>query len=176
MVARMIQYLYTLDYDDSGNATLPPKSEAQTPTLSAFCVDVHMYILGDKYGIWGLKKTAEAKFEKVITQKINILNFLPVVAKIYGSTPENDRGLRDVVVRLAGFDLVALAKSKQLKKVLAEVPDFAYDVITWASKNATKPTTTFLSECQGCHEKTFGKMEKLRCTGCGYLKKAPVWG
>lgn len=174
MVAKMVKYFYTLDYPDTKSIALKAGSMVETPENSAFHVNVQMYIMGDKYGIWGLKKTAEAKFEKAITQNKGILDLLPVVGTIYESTPEQDRGLRDIAVRLAGLDLAALTKLPQFKEVVADVPEFACDIIKWASTNATKPASTFLSECRGCHEKTYGKIEKLRCMECTYLKNAPT--
>ena len=174
MVARMIRYLYTLDYNDTSIAAYATESDAETPTESTLCVNVQMYILGDKYGIWGLKKAAAAEFEKEMTQKTDILEFLPVVAKIYESTPEPDRGLRDVAVRLACVNPAALAKSTKFKEVVADVPEFACHIIDWAFKNATKPTTKFLDYCRNCEGKTFGKIEKLRCEDCNYLKNAPA--
>lgn len=174
MVGRMVTYLYTLDYTDTKLVTHGSGSVVETPWDSGSHVNVQMYMMGDKYGIWGLKKTAEAKFEKAITQNKGILDLLPVVATIYDSTPEQDRGLRDIAVRLAGMDLAALAKLPQFKEVVADVPEFACDIIQWASTNATNTALTFLTECRGCHEKTFGKVEKLRCMECRYLKDAPT--
>lgn len=177
MVARMIRYLYTLDYNDSRNPTLRPGSEVEdVPATSAFDVNVHMYIMGDKFGIWGLKKTAEVKLEKAITQKIAPLEFLPLVATIYESTAENDRALRDVVVRLATLDLAALTTSTTFNEVMADVPEFACDIIKWASTNTSKPATAtvFPNYCQRCVRVTVGRIEKLRCEECNFLNTASI--
>ncbi|KAI9878895.1 MAG: hypothetical protein M1830_010199 [Pleopsidium flavum] len=171
MVWRMILYLYCLDYNDL-KVVLPSGVSSEDFANNAILINVHMYTMGDKYGIGGLKKVAEAKFEDAVKQMENPLQFLPAVVKIYKSTPAADRGLRDVTVRLATLSVKSLMASTTFKEIVVKVPEFACDVINWTSKNATKPATTFLTSCRGCHKNTYGKIEKLRCAECTYLKSA----
>ncbi len=171
MLWRMITYLYSLDYNDS-KGVLPSGVGNKDSANDAPLINVHMYTMGDKYGIGGLKKVAEVKFEDAVKQKMSPLEFLPAVIKIYESTPDVDRGLRDVAVRLATLSVKSLTASTTFRKVIAKVPEFACDVINWTSGNATKPATTFLTYCGGCEKKTYGKIEKLRCGECTYLKSA----
>lgn len=171
MVWRMITYLYKLDYDDSQvflPGGLSNEEVANTPLL----VNVIMYTMGDKYGIGGLKKVAETKFDEAVTGLTSPLDFLLVVAEVYESTPEEDRGLRDVAVRHAILNHKGLAISKKFRAVVAKVPQFACDIIAWKSEKATKPVTRFLTQCRGCHKTTYGKIEKLRCEDCNFLKSA----
>ncbi|PGG98662.1 hypothetical protein AJ80_09499 [Polytolypa hystricis UAMH7299] len=90
----MIDYLYTLDYDDGSTAPeeRPPQEDPGTlnQMASPSWLNAQVYAIGEKYGIRGLKDIARKK-------TLHSARFLSV----YESTNSNDRGLRDVVTKVA---------------------------------------------------------------------------
>ncbi|KAF1828597.1 hypothetical protein BDW02DRAFT_574738 [Decorospora gaudefroyi] len=58
-----------------------------------------MYALADKYQVDGLGQLAKDKFESCLYHHANSEDFVDAVQIAYSSTPETNRGLRDVVVK-----------------------------------------------------------------------------
>jgi hypothetical protein len=81
-----------------------------------------VYAIGEKYGIPGLKAIALSKFETLAKAYVNTNEFRIAAEEVYTSTIDEDRGMRDVVVKTVeeniallndeGFE--ALAKNTEL--------------------------------------------------------------
>jgi hypothetical protein len=57
-----------------------------------------MYALGDKYQVDGLSQLAREKFESCLHHHAHSEDFITAVQLAYSSTPDTNRGLRDVVL------------------------------------------------------------------------------
>lgn len=114
----MLTYLYTLDYDDDGDAGSPdcyllnvnsesvatalPEQEAKQH--QKLMNNVVVYAIAEKYNIVELEELAKAKFEECLDQLVlSELYLPPIVDAIYGTTPSTDQGLRGVIVSTCVF-------------------------------------------------------------------------
>ncbi|KAF2868103.1 hypothetical protein BDV95DRAFT_580259 [Massariosphaeria phaeospora] len=76
-------------------------SRGQYTVQAANPLTIHatMYALADKYQIAGLAKSAGAKFKSCMQDHWDSEDFINAVQIAYTSTPDTDRGLRDVIVQ-----------------------------------------------------------------------------
>ncbi|GME45571.1 btb poz domain protein [Neofusicoccum parvum] len=86
-VQAMLEFMYSADY------TMPPGRSAE----DAMAFHVQMYIMGDFYGINGLKAQAEDHVRELSITNWKALLLSGAFREIFNSTLENDRGLRDIV-------------------------------------------------------------------------------
>ena len=142
LVERMITFIYTSDYaNPTGEDILGVLYD-----VDALALPVHaaMYGLGDFYGIRALKWVAAGKFEELIRswymlvdgslQSSRMLAFVRAVRIVYATTPEHDRGLRDVVVdRLPDLFLRGLRRLEEFQGLVDEVPAFKEEVFDGGS-------------------------------------------
>jgi hypothetical protein len=106
------------------NPPLPstqPSEPNQAPP-SNLCLHAKVYALGEKYGIWLLKVFALRSFEAEVESHLQSKDFLLAIEEAYTSTIEEDRRLRDVIVKtmkkhkdlLKKPSVQAIVKSTQL--------------------------------------------------------------
>ena len=98
-----------------------------------------MYGMGDKYGILGLKGVASEKFAATLKlpewhaewtcSEVSVGSLATAIRCIYDSTPESDKGLRDQILKYAKLHLKRLLTLEDFKAVLAEVPEFSYQLL-----------------------------------------------
>ena len=129
----MLEYLYMQDYTvDLGFDPFWSVNDSWAQTR--LHVHTHMYSLGDKYDLPGLKKEAARRFINDIAipgdKKRETLTLLSVIPTIYTTTPDSDRGLRDLVARhiFQRYRTASKHFIKELETAL-EVPQFARDII-----------------------------------------------
>ncbi|KAL8793648.1 MAG: hypothetical protein Q9195_003800 [Heterodermia aff. obscurata] len=82
-ISRMLSFLYNSQYP------YPAGSLA---------VHVNLYAMGDIFNLPRLSKYAKSKFKDSLTRISDQKAFLRLIPRIYNSTPEPDRGLRDAAV------------------------------------------------------------------------------
>ena len=152
-VRTMLEYLYKLDYApkarneyfDALALGKRPNSTADTDKirrLSSFQLvcNVSMYCMGEKYGIHGLKGIASENVALVFknpdrhvdgkwTSNIDVGALCTTIQRIYNITPDCDSDLRDQVLRYARLYLKRLLPQEDFKAVLAEVPEFSYQLL-----------------------------------------------
>lgn len=93
-MSRLIHCLYYGTYADY-DATVDPEE-----WNSAHHLHAAMYALGDKYDFTVLKDKAKWNFDLVVTkQPQDLLNLVHSIPIVYESTPNSDRGLRDIIIR-----------------------------------------------------------------------------
>lgn len=133
MIYRMLEYLYMQDYSvDLGFDPFLSANDSWAKTR--LHVHAQMYSLGDKYDLAGLKKEAARRFINDIAiprdKKGETLTLLSVIPTIYTTTPDSDRGLRDLVARHV-FQRYDIASKHFIKEIDAAfgVPQFARDII-----------------------------------------------
>jgi hypothetical protein len=118
----MISYLYTLDYqdeehldekamdglsieDETVEATIATVGTKKGPRLSegsqpALFSSVRVYAIAEKYDIPALKTLARERFSKWAKNNWSHKDFPILVREVFESTPDTDRGLRDIVSQL----------------------------------------------------------------------------
>ncbi|KAH6954354.1 hypothetical protein DER45DRAFT_615683 [Fusarium avenaceum] len=105
----------------------PPASGPNQPPAANLCLHVKVYSLGEKYGIEHLKMFAVRRFEAEVESHLQSIDFLLAIEEAYTSTIEEDRGLRDAIVR-------TLKKHKDLLKKdylqeLVKSTQLGYDLV-----------------------------------------------
>ncbi|KAE8422008.1 hypothetical protein BDV36DRAFT_19214 [Aspergillus pseudocaelatus] len=94
-----------------------------------------MYSLADRLLIHGLKALSKENVGHELIQRLDAQSFPQAIVEIYNSTPENDRGLRDLAVEVTMDHLSALRKTKGTAAaalqddLLRSVPQFSYDLV-----------------------------------------------
>ena len=156
MIYRMLEYLYMQDYTvDLGFDPFWSMNDSWAQTR--LHVHAQMYSLGDKYDLPGLKKEAVRRFIDDIAipgdKKRETLTLLSVIPTIYTTTPDSDRGLRDLVA-LHIFQRYRTA-SKHFNKELdtaLELPQFAGDIIVLDRDRPVIDITAFTKKVHRyCH-------------------------
>lgn len=166
----MLEYLYTLNYDDGLGIT---ENGAVGDMASAFHLDLHasklavdMHATADKYSVEGLKELATEKLEKIMTT-FNLgawkpTDFLAIADQVYEKTRSVDR-MREIVMKRALSDLDKIAKRDSFHDLVAKEPEFAVDMLIACSK---------LTTGKNCRNDSCSVTRKVRmavdfCIGCG---------
>ena len=124
-VRRMLKYLYTLDYDDTGEAadvanyahgkgtsahlrattaTDEEQSSADDPPgkYHHLLNNIAVYAIADKYDIPALEMLAATRFESALHcsgLESDLASLPAIVDAVFDTTPDVKRGLRDVMIR-----------------------------------------------------------------------------
>lgn len=138
----MIEDLYILDYTHHKMSDhTPMDANTRRDELSLRLVrHTSLYGMGEEYGIHELIGIASQKFAVILRHgeylvdgqyfsMINVKALGEAIKCIYKTTPESDRGLRDQVLGYAKRCLKNILPSEVFKAVLAEVPQFAYQLL-----------------------------------------------
>jgi hypothetical protein len=158
----VLRYLYGFDY-----------AEAVDLPLMVFATRV--YALADKYDIPALKILATTKFEAVAKDGWNTTDFPRSIKVMYESTPSNDRGLRDVALRVAAENSNALFEANgEFQEVIGEVAEFGRDLAHALSDCLKVLPAIKRYRCPGCRgtwqtaEIIYsGRTSHCQCCGCG---------
>ena len=78
-----------------------------------------MYEIGDKYDVLGLKQLALAKFSLAYTEHWDSRKFASAAHHTFSTTPESDKGLRDIVTKTIS-DHMQILKSPAVEALLTE--------------------------------------------------------
>ena len=143
-VKRMLLYLYKLDYPDEDftnlylavDRSLPPHLQSETSSSteeetdsdaavkllesttlesSKMMNNVLVYAMAEKYDIPELKKLAKGKFQPLINSKWPHDDFHAITELIFSTTPEEDMGLRRIVVDICRERFQDILKDKESK-------------------------------------------------------------
>ncbi len=152
----MLQYLYRLNYTikthsdylyDFGQGPILIVDDNDTRRLLSvqLFANAHMYNMGDKYGIDGLKGIVSEKFATNLEQyewyaewnssNMGIGALTTAIKYIFESTPDFDMGLRDPILGYATQHLESLLTLEDFKAVLAKVPEFSYQLLVQEVEN-----------------------------------------
>ena len=123
IVDRMIDYLYRLDYDDQ------PDSATAKDTNGRLVVNSLVYAIADKYEILSLKDAAKKKTAELVEKEWNEDSFLTALAIVWTTTPQCDRGLRDLFVPVICEHKKELIAKKICVETVRNVGDLAVDVV-----------------------------------------------
>ncbi|CAN9427161.1 unnamed protein product [Alternaria alternata] len=159
IVKLLVQYLYEGEYDTKlADMTLdtaqPQAKEAcvnfvcleccpdwasgteskSTSDASQLLLSAEMYEIGDKYDVLGLKKLALSKFSLLCDEYWDDVLFAPAAHYAFSTTPENDKGLRDIVTQTIA-DHMDMLNSPAVEALLHEFNGLAVSLLTMRAKD-----------------------------------------
>lgn len=124
----LIQFLYTCEY-------------RPWPNNNPLLYHAEVYAIAEKYCMPMLKSLAVQKFKSHVSQSWTIdddakLDFLDAIEYIYDSTPDHDRGLRDLAVSITkqhskdlfSMKTMTLAVYNKARAVLQDYNEFTMDL------------------------------------------------
>lgn len=169
IIEKAVNYLYKLDYSDDDYRTGPLLPEVEEQSLLRdpcalfsdlsdegmleissehksgtlpLLFNAQIYAFGEKYGIPGLKELAKEKFEAAIEHAGCDPIVCSVVSLVYKSTCDGDRGLRDVMLRIAYQNAATLGPQPEFQRTLEALPSFTLDLAREFIKNTTNPSAS----------------------------------
>lgn len=105
-VERLMSFFYTGDYGDLTSTRSSPFYVHATGSISSLeqrheelLLHSTMYACATRYDIGNLKKLAESNFKRLFCPTWPMKTLPALVAEVYNSTPPNDRGLRDPILK-----------------------------------------------------------------------------
>ncbi|KAJ5398963.1 hypothetical protein N7465_009452 [Penicillium sp. CMV-2018d] len=121
---------------DKGNASHPDSAPKDLPTsFDPLSFHILMYSLADRLFIQGLKALSNQKAERELIERLDAVSFPRAIFEIYNSTPPDDRGLRDMAVRVTMDHLTMLRSEDEAvpmtfqNNLLESVPQFCFDLL-----------------------------------------------
>jgi len=133
IVEAMLNFLYHFDYQAS---------------TSPMIFNAKVYGIADKYNIPTLKSKAIEKSRKSVETCWSMDDFPHAIREIYSSTPGNDRGLRDLVVKIACEHMETLSEQPEFRILLEEAYGFAADVVLFMARGSFERIKTH--KCPNC--------------------------
>jgi hypothetical protein len=160
MVEKMINYLYTADYDSDENVDQPDISRLQ--------FHARMFALADKYDIEGLCLLSSEKFLSRFRSSPSALELLESIPDVYTLTPSSVRTLRDKATLCARTNFKKYLRDQSVReayeKIATEYPEFIKDVLDLYIQ------APLFAECETCDDfKPMGlpKYGDVECFSCG---------
>lgn len=101
---------------------------------SQLLLSAEMYEIGDKYDVLGLKKLALSKFSLLCDEYWDDVLFAPAAHYAFSTTPENDKGLRDIVTQTIA-DHMDMLNSPAVEALLHEFNGLAVSLLTMRAKD-----------------------------------------
>ncbi|KAI4666976.1 uncharacterized protein J4E79_001657 [Alternaria viburni] len=92
-------------------------------------IHAKMYEIADKYDIPGLKDLVKVKFRLACKLSWNTLAFGNAAHYAFSTTPDDDKGLRDIVTDTIAAHMKALLKLPEIGALLIEFNGLAYDLL-----------------------------------------------
>lgn len=132
-VARMINFLYLQDYDESVT-----NEEASKEGYGRLLINTMVYIIGDKYDIQPLKNLAKKKYEAALVTDWNTPSFSASLELLYEELPESDICLTSLALHVACKNVEELKNREEFTTLCKSNPAIAYDLfITIAESMAS---------------------------------------
>ena len=123
----------------------PNLSEEQLQNQVLYPLSIHadMYALGDKYQVEGLCDLATSKFSASLGHHWNSTDFITAVQTVYSSTPDSNRGMRDVVVRaFRDHFSTDITKNPFIQTKLHTIDELSFELLkSWPQKVQPSETT-----------------------------------
>ena len=143
--------------ESTTNVALTPSGDCNT------LMHAKVYALGEKYGIESLKSVALAKFAEAITYAWNHPNFASTLRVVFCSTPDHDKGLRDLTVQAVLLHHAVLSEKLEIEKIVMGIEGLSYGL--W-KKNA--PLVSKGPTCNTCGDVRITSCSRCHqyCAGC----------
>lgn len=92
-------------------------------------IHAKMYEIADKYDVYGLKSLVIEKFRRACQAFWNTTSFTAAAHHAYTTTPEHDKGLRDIVSKTIAKHMVELVRNPEIEALLTELNRIAYSLL-----------------------------------------------
>jgi len=144
----MMDFLYSLDYEDergplkvrqekrvfesdSDEEALGYPHRGPPPGYDpiSLLINAKVYIIAEKYDIRALKEIACTKYKEVWPTTWNSSCFTESACLVYENTVEEDRMLRDVIVKAASDNIKTLLDRREFVDLLKSCGDLATDIL-----------------------------------------------
>lgn len=103
--------------------------EVNNAAIDELRLHCQVYALAEKYAIKALMIVSRDKFQKALEQVDVSTRLFEVVDEIYTSTPDSDRGLRDVVVSKAYSEIQYWLRQTECHQALVGTSSFCVDLL-----------------------------------------------
>ena len=130
----MVHFFYHMDYLEVETAKIKAEPAATTPfkdyTLDDGILIDHarIYVMGDKYGIPGLKALAKSKFEDIL--KFTCAGLVKAMRIAYVSTVDEDKGLRQLIVnKLHAYNIATSLGKPEIDENVKDLPELGYALL-----------------------------------------------
>ncbi|KAM0420461.1 hypothetical protein ACHAPT_011753 [Fusarium lateritium] len=137
VVEAMLHFMYHFDYTNSTDA----------PSM---VFEAQVYQIADKYDVKSLKEHVKDKFDAAIAIGWPMGDFPLAITVAYITTPSEDRGLRDLIVKTSHYNINSLMKKGYFFEVLRNTADFAADLVTFLCAEGTPNVKRY--RCPSCEE------------------------
>ena len=163
----MVEFLYRGDYKELEPSDYQPTDETSLDSdLGGYAIlHAAMFAVADKYNIATLGDVAKNKFKEAINETVlDTRYFMNVIEDVYSTTPESNRGLRDLIVlqtQTRGAKIMADPElNSRLEEIISTTPHFAMDLI----QNSLLPASSSSSKrCPTCN---VNMGDGIICSGC----------
>lgn len=138
------------DDEDSGSEEISSILEAE------LLRDATIYAVADKYAVMSLKDEAKASFCKRISPRSGRCDesaVIPVIKKVFESTPSSDKGLRGWVTWYCTNNAGTLLRYENFQTLLSSIPELAVNMVKEMAAHEIAVVV-----CSGCH-KIFARSE-----------------
>ena len=184
----MIQFFYSLDYDDS--VFTEPENSNETPvellnsalesstienqghstsklTRTSILNNALVYAMADKYQVKWLKDRAMSKTWYILTDAFELNDYCQAIETVWTTTPPSDIGLRTVYLQIFLVRRAEILKaSKAETKDLWTTNDFLQSVIRAEAEASGLDESDLALSKRGCCPR--GHQEDIKCSGyCG---------
>ncbi len=113
-----------------------------------------MYALGEKYIAQGLKTLAKSRFTKVV-QHLSNAELASITEYVYKSTHEQDRGLRDIMLRVMTTKVASLMQDDDFCRLAIDIPRFGFEFLAQTVKRIQQKNLYYyrINDCSHCPPK-----------------------
>ncbi|KAI4915020.1 hypothetical protein J4E90_005057 [Alternaria incomplexa] len=137
IVKLMMQYIYEGEYDPAlpdnelGDSTKVPAHFPIPvgPLPAQLMVHAKLYEIADKYDVLGLKELVIEKFKRACHSFWNDPSFAAAAHHVFSTTPEHDKGLRDIVLKTIAEHMAELVKKPEVEALLTEFNGLAFGLL-----------------------------------------------
>ncbi|KAI4674179.1 uncharacterized protein J4E84_010792 [Alternaria hordeiaustralica] len=143
IVKLMMQYIYQGEYDPalpdnelSGSTKItvpptptPPHKKSRTARQLFLMIHAKLYEIADKYDVVGLKELVIEKFKRACHSFWNDPSFANAAHHVFSTTPEHDKGLRDIVSKTIAEHMAELVKKPEVEALLTEFNGLAFGLL-----------------------------------------------
>lgn len=172
----MLSHMYTFDYE----VKLTDNDTTETET-HRLLFHANVYAMGEKYGANSVKDAARKKFREAVQSQWSEAIFPDAVKLVYETTPQNDRGLRNVVTKLAAGHARELltADNDRFRTMMGQVADFGRDLSMELAFLPQVGKDYPAYECPMCESvfmlKDQSNVGKFHCPECNRLRWVNQW-
>jgi hypothetical protein len=152
-----------------------PLSEAGPDGDYHIAMHARMYALGSKYGINSLKVVSRDKFSQAISSVWCHRNFVKAVEIVFSTTPDEDKGLRDIAVRMIKQKESALFARKDMRECIRCIEGLAFNLLMHDHMVEEDENTvacescgcSHVYDCENCGERCRCHCRSF-CESCGH--------